>query len=100
LQKCSFPKTIIEYPGYVISPTGITLSSRHTEAVAQLPQPKKILESQRFLDLTNYCKKFVKDYASITKPLNLLLRNALNKVNINPRIAYWTRKIIIARVVV
>jgi len=24
----------------------------------------------------------------------LLLRNALNKVNINPRIAYWIRKII------
>jgi len=32
--------------------------------------------------------------SSITKPLTLLLCNALNKVNINPRIAYWTRKII------
>jgi len=79
-----FPKTTIEYPGYVISPMGITLNSRHTEAVARLPQPKKILEAQRFLDLTNYYRKFVKDYALITKSLNLLLRNALNKVNINP----------------
>jgi len=73
LQKCSFPKTTIEYPGYVISPTGITLSSRYTETVARFPHPKKVLELQRFLGLTNYFRKFVKDYASITKPLNLLL---------------------------
>jgi len=71
LQKCSFLKTI-EYLGYIISPTGITLSSRHPEAVARFPQPKKILKLQRFF--TNYFRKFVKDYASITKLLNLLLR--------------------------
>jgi len=74
LQKCSFLKTTIEYLGYIISPKGITLSSRHTEAVAQFPQSKKVLELQRFLGLTNYFRKFVKDYASITMPLTLLLR--------------------------
>jgi len=75
LQKCSFLKTTIEYVGYIsYSPTGITLSSRHTEAIARFPQSKKILELQRFLGLTNYFRKFVKDCASIIKPLNLLLR--------------------------
>jgi len=91
LQKCSFLKISTEHLGYIISPKGITLNSRHTEA--RLP-PKKILEPQKFLGLTNYFRKFVKDCTSITKPLDLLLRNALNKVNINPRIAGWTRKII------
>jgi len=94
LQKCSFPKTTIEYPGYIISPTGITISSRHTEAIARLLQPKKVLELPRFLDFTNYYRKFLKDYASISKPLNLLLRNTLNKVNVNLRIAYWTHEIV------
>jgi len=64
----------IEYLGYIISPKGITLNSHHTEAVARFPQPKKILELQRFLGLTNYFRKFVKDYASSTKSLNVLLR--------------------------
>jgi len=52
LQKCSFTKTTIEYSGHIISPTGITISSRHTETIARLLQPKKVLESQRFLDFT------------------------------------------------
>jgi len=69
-----FLKTIIEYLGYIISPKRIILSSRHTEAVTQFPQPKKILELQRFLGLTNCFRKFVKDYTSIIKPFNLLLR--------------------------
>jgi len=67
-------KITIEYLGYIISPKEITLSSHHTEAVARFPQPKKVLELQRFLGLTNYFRKFVKDYTSITKLLNLLLR--------------------------
>jgi len=70
LQKCSFLKTIIEYLGYIISPKGITFSSRHTEAVVRLPQPKKILELQRFLNFTDYYRKFVKHYASISKPIS------------------------------
>jgi len=60
----------------ILFPTRITLSSRHTKAVARFLQFKKILELQRFLGLTNYFRKFVKDYASITKPLNLLLRKS------------------------
>jgi len=89
-----FLKTTIKYPRHVTSSTGITISSRHTKAVARLLQHKKILESQRFLDFTNYYREFGKDYASISNPLNLLLRNALYKVNVNLRIAYWTHKIV------
>lgn len=32
-QKCKFLKTNVEYLGYNITPEGITLSSRHVEAV-------------------------------------------------------------------
>jgi len=66
-------KTTIEYLGYIISPKGIILT-RITETIARFPQPKKVLELQRFVGLTNYFRKFVKDYVSITKPLNMLLR--------------------------
>lgn len=42
--KCLFLRTTIEYLGYIISPSGITLSPRHIEAVKSFPFPKKILE--------------------------------------------------------
>lgn len=76
-KKCSFLKTTIEYLGYVISPSGITLNTKHVEAVENFPQPKKLVEVQRFLRLTNYFRKFIKDYAVKAKPLNNLLRKSI-----------------------
>lgn len=73
----------VEYLGYYISEDGITLSSRHTEAINKFPQPNNILQVQRFLGLTNYFRRFIKDYAEIARPLNNLLKK--NKVfDFNP----------------
>lgn len=75
-KKCVFLKNTIEYLGYIVSPEGITLSGRHIEAVQNFPIPKKVLDVQRFLGLSNYFRKFVKDYASKAKPLtNMLKKN-------------------------
>lgn len=75
-QKCSFLKTTIEYLGYVIFPSGISLSPRHTNAVRNFPLPKKIVEVQRFLGLTNFFRRFIQNYATIAKPLNNLLKKS------------------------
>ncbi|XP_067212248.1 uncharacterized protein [Linepithema humile] len=60
-KKCLFLKKQIEYLGYILSPDGITISPRHTKAVYDFPQPRKMVEVQRFLGLTNYFRKFIKD---------------------------------------
>lgn len=73
-KKCHFLKTKIEYLGYVISTEGITLTARHTEAVRNFPQPKKVVDVQRFLGLTNFFRRFIQDYAKIAKPLYNLLK--------------------------
>lgn len=39
--KCLFLKNTIEYLGYFLSPSGITMSTRHTEAIKNFPQPFK-----------------------------------------------------------
>lgn len=73
-KKCAFLKTTIEYLGYILSPSCITLSSRHTQAVADFPIPKKTVELQRFLGLANYFRRFIKNYSIKAKPLQNLLR--------------------------
>jgi len=72
--KCQFLKSKIEFLGYVISADGISLSSRHTEAISCFPQPKSVLETKRFLGLASYFRKFIKDFAVKAKPLQNLLR--------------------------
>lgn len=76
-KKCHFLKIRIEYLGYIISPSGITLSQRNTEAMKNFPKSKKVLEVQRFLGLANYFRKFIQDFASKARPLQNLLRKSV-----------------------
>lgn len=80
VNKCLFLKKELEYLGYTLSPLGITLSVRHTKAISNFPRPKKVVEVQRFLGLTNYFRKFIKNYAKLAKPLQDLLRQSSNFV--------------------
>jgi len=71
-KKCKFLKRAIEYLGYVITPQGITISPRHTEAIKNYPRPRNVLEVQRFLGLINFQRKFIQNFAMEVKPLRQL----------------------------
>jgi len=69
ISKCKFLRREIEFLGYIISENGLTLSSRHTEAVKNYKRPRDRVQLQRFLGLTNYFRRFIKDYACKVRPL-------------------------------
>lgn len=77
-EKCHFLKNSMEYLGYMLSLSGITLSERHVEAIKHFPIPTKVVKLQRFLGLTNYFRKFIQDYALKAKPLHNLLKKTKN----------------------
>lgn len=54
IEKCQFLKNHIEFLGYMISGDGITLSTRHTEAILKFNKPQNVVELQRFLALASY----------------------------------------------
>lgn len=58
----------------ILSSSRITLSTCYVEAVNKFPQPKKLVDVQRFLGLANYFRKFRKDFARLGKLLQDLLR--------------------------
>lgn len=74
--KCQFLKKEVQYLGYIISDQGITLSPHHTEAIEKFPLPKNVLEVKRFLGLTGYFRKFIRDYAEKARPLSNLLKKS------------------------
>ncbi len=44
------------------------------KAVLEWPIPKSVKDVQKFLELANYYRQFIKDFAKITRPLHELMR--------------------------
>lgn len=70
--KCDFCSLQVEFLGHIVSADGVQTDPSKTEKVAQWPIPKTRKEVQQFLGLANYYRRFVKDFATIAKPLHRL----------------------------
>ncbi|CAD6995745.1 unnamed protein product [Ceratitis capitata] len=73
-EKCQFLRRKIRFLGYVIEKGTITPSEEKTIAIRNYPLPKDRKGIERFLGLTSYFRRFIRNYALIAKPLSDLLR--------------------------
>lgn len=74
LEKCKFAVKRLEYLGYKISKDCIQPGKDKTETVALFPKPRNVHDLRRFLGLTGYFRRFIRDYARIAKPLSDMLQ--------------------------
>ncbi|KAK3084156.1 hypothetical protein FSP39_009188 [Pinctada imbricata] len=71
--KCSFARKQVQYLGHVITRDGVQVDVTKTDVVQSFPVPRCSKDVRSFLGLCNYYKKFIKNYSTITSPLNALL---------------------------
>ena len=64
----------IRFLGVVIGPKGIEIEKEKIDGVLSWPEPKNIKDVRKFLGLTNYYRRFVKDFAWVARPINVLTR--------------------------
>lgn len=77
LSKCSFSQKDVEYLCHIISKECVQVNSKKIKTIQTWPKPNSITQLRRFLIFTGYYQKFVKNYASIVKPLtNMFKKNA------------------------
>ena len=69
-KKCVLFARQVEFLGHIVSSEGISTSPAKTKAVESWMVPRNITEVRSFLGLCSYYRKFVKDFASIAKPLH------------------------------
>lgn len=72
--KCEFLRKEVAFLGHTITHSGVKPNPDKINCVVNYPIPKNIKDIQAFLGLCNYYRKFIKDFAAITKPLTELTK--------------------------
>lgn len=76
-KKCQFLQTSIEYLGHIIEKNSVKPSPDKTMAVQKFKVPKTVKQTQSFLGLAGYFRKFIEGFAVIAKPLTDLTRKEI-----------------------
>ncbi len=71
--KCEFFRHEVLYLGHVVSREGIKTDPSKIDTVKNWPTPTSAKDVRKFLGFTGYYRRFIKNYASIARPLNDLL---------------------------
>lgn len=79
LEKCDFLTTETTYLGHRITKDGVAPGDRNVESIKKFDVPKSFKKVRRFLGLTGFFRKYVKDYAIISAPLRKLLKKDVKK---------------------
>jgi hypothetical protein len=71
-EKCEFHTKSTEYLGYLLSPSGLTMSPDKVQTIQDWPEPRKVKDIQSFLGFTNFYRCFIDNYSDIVTPLTRL----------------------------
>ena len=79
-EKCKFLSKEIIYLRHIITQEGVKPDPKKLDAVNKFPQPKNRKNIKQFLGLAGYYRRFVLNFALITKPLNNILKKGVQFV--------------------
>ena len=70
--KCFFHVQTVEYLGYILSLSGLTMVANKVQVIQDWPEPCKIKDIQSFLGFANFYRCFILHYSDITVPLTVM----------------------------
>jgi len=73
-EKCIWKVRKIGFLGVVIESNRIEIEKKKVNKVLSWPEPKNMKDVRKFLGLINDYRRFIKDFAQIAKPMNVLTR--------------------------
>jgi len=73
-EKCKFHSELVEYLGYILSYSGLTMSDDKIKITQDWLEPKKVKDIQSFLGFANFYCRFIFNYLDIVIPLTYLTR--------------------------
>jgi len=76
-KKCFFAKELLEYLGHIISTMGIMPDPKKLKAIVDFPAPMNVKQTQSFLGMVNFYRKYVHKISEIAHPLTQLTRKSV-----------------------
>jgi len=64
----------IRFLGVIIGPNRIEMEKKKIDGVLSWPEPKNVKDVRKILGLANYYRRFIKDFAQVARPMNMLTR--------------------------
>lgn len=74
IDKCEFLRKEVEFLGHVVTPDGIRPNPKKIDAIQNFPIPRTQKQIKSFLGLLGYYRKFIKNFAKLTKPMTICLK--------------------------
>jgi transposase InsO family protein len=74
VDKSKFCVRQLRYLGYLIDPRGLHPDPEKVSAIVNYPPPRNVREIRRFLGMTGWYQRFIKNYAELACPLTSLLK--------------------------
>jgi len=72
VEKCKFYSKSVEYLGYILSSSSLTMSDDKVKIIQDWPEPNKVKDIQYFLGFANFYYQFIFNYSDILIPLTCL----------------------------
>ena len=76
LEKCEFSVDTVEFLGFIVNPTGITMDPNRVTTVTEWPTPASVKDIQSFLGFCNFYRRFIFQYSKIAKGLTELTKGS------------------------
>jgi len=73
-EKCAWKVRKIGFLGVVIGSSGIEMEKEKVDGVLSWLEPRNVKDIRKFLGLANYYRRFIKNFAQVARPMNVLMR--------------------------
>ena len=72
MSKCEFGKNSLVYLGHIVGGGEFKIDPSKVDVILDWPEPKTVKKVRSFLGATQYWRKFISNFSSITSPLQSL----------------------------
>lgn len=76
-EKCEFDTDRVEFLGFIIDATGVSMDPAKVSAIMDWPVPKSVHDIQVFNGFANFYRRFIPNYSKLAAPMYRLLRKGV-----------------------